>query len=109
MRPGHRQSSHLLLSRAAQHLPTRCRPSAAESFLETDNNYLAEDAAKERDDGCTAVIGVVMNRKLWGEGKDGGSRLWDLPMTNILSRSQLRMSGTLGPSYQGEAKLSRYP
>lgn len=40
-------------------------PPAVETFIQTDNQYLEQDASKERDDGCTAVVAVVLGRKLW--------------------------------------------
>lgn len=40
-------------------------PPPVESFIQTDNQYLEQDAAKERDDGCTAVVAVVMGRRVW--------------------------------------------
>lgn len=35
-----------------------------EAFLETDKNYLTEDAQANRDDGCTAVVAVLTGNRL---------------------------------------------
>lgn len=35
-----------------------------EAFVETDKNYLADEANSKKDDGCTAVAAVLLEDRL---------------------------------------------
>ena len=37
---------------------------AVEAFVETDKNYLADEANSKKDDGCTAVAAVLLEDRL---------------------------------------------